>query len=188
MRGATEAPRSCYYAGLMNNANVLAAPGFARARALYFAAFLGSHKTSDLNGIRSPAVAPRRQEYKWRAPGVKNPSKNVARRVKDICFAVERLGRALPRGNHLLLSLYPSFSLVPFYFFASVYKSGTNRRRSGTSQRDRSLSNRETFLFADRPPRAGNDAGEIVKGNESSGIKRAGKMLYCSANSPSSVK
>lgn len=36
---------------------------------------------------------------------MKNPSKNVARRVKDICFAVERLGRALyTRGNLLLHS------------------------------------------------------------------------------------
>lgn len=76
-----------YYTGLMNNANV--------HRALYFAGFFETHKTSDLNGIRSAGIAPRRREYKWRAPGVKNPSKNVARRVKDICFAVERLGRAL---------------------------------------------------------------------------------------------
>lgn len=31
---------------------------------------------------RDGRIAPRRREYKWRAPAVKNPSKNVARRVK----------------------------------------------------------------------------------------------------------
>lgn len=70
-------------------------------------------------------IAPCRREYKWRAPGVKNPSKNVARRVKDICFAVERLGRALCAREPptLLISFYF------YFFFASIYKSGTNRRR-----------------------------------------------------------
>lgn len=83
------------------------APGFTLS---IFAAFFEVHKTSDLNGIRSSGIAPRRRDYKWRAPGVKNPSKNVARRVKDICFAVERLGRALyTRGNLLLLSSHSIF-------------------------------------------------------------------------------
>lgn len=106
----------------MNNANVHRA----WIRALYFAVFFEAHKTSDLNGIRSSGIAPRRREYKWRAPGVKNPSKNVARRVKDIYFAVERLGRALCARGNLLLS---SSRFIYFFFFANMYKSGTNRRR-----------------------------------------------------------
>lgn len=124
------------------------APGFTLS---IFAAFFEAYKTSDLNGIRSSGIAPRRREYKWRAPGVKNPSKNVARRVKDICFAVERLGRALYTRENLLL-------LSSRFIFA---RPSTNPERIGgggprTSQRDRSLSNRETFLFAAARGRLGN--------------------------------
>jgi len=82
------------------------APGFTLS---ILPLFFRAHKASDLNGIRSPGIAPRRLEYKWRAPGVKNPSKNVARRVKDICFAVGRLGRA-PFARE------PPTSLISFYF------------------------------------------------------------------------
>jgi len=95
----------------MNNANVHRA----WIRALYFAVFFEAHKTSDLNGIRSSGIAPRRREYKWRAPGVKNPSKNVARRVKDIYFAVERLGRALCARE-------PPTLLISFYFFYFFFR------------------------------------------------------------------
>lgn len=89
-------------------------------------------------------IAPCRREYKWRAPGVKNPSKNVARRVKDICFAVERLGRALCARE-------PPTLLISFYFF--FFREHLQIRNESEEVRihrgDRSLSNRETFLFAE---------------------------------------
>jgi len=157
------------------------APGFTLS---IFAAFFEVHKTSDLNGIRSSGIAPRRRDYKWRAPGVKNPSKNVARRVKDICFAVERL-RSRP-----VYAREPPTSPISFYFS----RASTNPERIGgggprTSQTDRSLSNRETFLFAARSARErmarGTTRGKIVKGNGSREIKRAGKcFIACPTHLP----
>jgi len=113
-----------------------------------FATFFEAHKTSDLNGIRSSGIAPRRREYKWRAPGVKNPSKNVARRVKDICFAVERLGRALYTRRDLL------FLSSSFIFRERLQiRNESEEEIRAHRERDRSLSNRETFLFAARSTR-----------------------------------
>ena len=148
-----------------------------------FAAFFEVHKTSDLNGIRSSGIAPRRREYKWRAPGVKNPSKNVARRVKDICFAVERLGRALyTRGR-------TSYSFHLVLFFASVYKSGTNRRRRSAYIAREIVAYLIEKLFSLQRGRLRNERhgkttrGKIVKGSRE--IKRAGKcFIACPTHLP----
>lgn len=157
------------------------APGFTLS---IFTAFFEAHKTSDLNGIRSSGIAPRRREYKWRAPGVKNPSKNVARRVKDICFAVERLGRALyMRGR-------TSYSAHLVLFFASLQIRNESEEEARVHCRE-IVAYLIEKLFSLRRDRLGNERygkttrGKIVKGNGSREIKRAGKcFIACPTHLP----
>lgn len=162
----------------MNNANVHRAC----IHALYFAVFFVAHKTSDLNGIRSSGIAPRRREYKWRAPGVKNPSKNVARRVKDICFAVERLGRALRARE-------PPTLLISFYF-SREHLQIRNESEEVRVHRGEIVAYLIEKLFslqnaADQRTAWETTRGKIVKGNGSTEIKRARKcFIACPTHLP----
>lgn len=73
------------------------------------------------------AASPR--EYKWRAPGVKNPSKNVARRVRDICFAAERCLRSRPVRANQANPPYSYSHLSFFLFCCFFFLASTNPER-----------------------------------------------------------